>query len=277
MPRLRPQHSRVGSPAERRQEGLSSAIARATERVPMELSLSHDANRVWQYWRPPGSGVIELGMVRGREVALPTHFHEEDQITFVLSGRRSFIIGDELVVVTSGQGVHIPAGTPHRSLSESSGVNCFNLYTSPGTYAVCDLLSGLGRLWLKKDCIGWCDLSGVLAEYRCGTEPSSEWLGAVRVEKQFGQTVSQAAQRAGMSREGFSRRFRKLHGMAPHAFWLLQKLNDARRLLRTGECIAAVAEETGFADQSHLGRCFKRAFGVTPGRYRTEWLASHLF
>jgi AraC-like DNA-binding protein len=28
-----------------------------------------------------------------------------------------------------------------------------------------------------------------------------------------------------------------------------------------------VAQETGFADQSHLTRRFKRLVGVTPGRY----------
>lgn len=31
----------------------------------------------FQYWRPTAGGVIELGVVRGREVALPTHFHDE--------------------------------------------------------------------------------------------------------------------------------------------------------------------------------------------------------
>jgi AraC-like DNA-binding protein len=44
-------------------------------------------------------------------------------------------------------------------------------------------------------------------------------------------------------------------------------LNRARRLLRAGEPIAAVAAETGFADQSHLGRLFRRTFGTTPGAY----------
>jgi AraC-like DNA-binding protein len=80
-----------------------------------------------------------------------------------------------------------------------------------------------------------------------------------------------------MSREGFSRRFRKLHGIPPHAFWQLAKLNDARRLLRAGRSIAAVAAETGFSDQSHLGRWFRRVFGVTPGRFRAGLPASHLF
>jgi AraC-like DNA-binding protein len=32
--------------------------------------------------------------------------------------------------------------------------------------------------------------------------------------------------------------------------------------------VATVAQTTGFADQSHLHRLFKRMLGVTPGQYR---------
>jgi AraC-like DNA-binding protein len=73
-----------------------------------------------------------------------------------------------------------------------------------------------------------------------------------------------------MSREGYSRRFSRLYGMPPHSFQLTEKLNEARQLLRAGGRIAAIAADTGFADQSHLGRCFRRAFGVTPGQYRSD-------
>jgi transcriptional regulator GlxA family with amidase domain len=85
------------------------------------------------------------------------------------------------------------------------------------------------------------------------------------------EPVSRAAGRAGMSREGFSRMFARHHGMPPQAFWLMARLNHARELLRAGEGIAGVAVEAGFTDQSHLGRWFRRAFGVTPGRYRSGW------
>jgi AraC-like DNA-binding protein len=73
-----------------------------------------------------------------------------------------------------------------------------------------------------------------------------------------------------MTREGYSRRFRRLYGVAPDTFRLLSQLNLARGLLRQGAPIASVAAEAGFSDQSHLGRCFRRTFGVTPGRYRIE-------
>jgi AraC-like DNA-binding protein len=42
----------------------------------------------------------------------------------------------------------------------------------------------------------------------------------------------------------------------------------ARELLAAGEPPSAVAWATGFADQSHLTRHFRRAIGVPPGRYQ---------
>lgn len=235
--------------------------------TPARPPLALDSKGVWTYRRPPGGGIVELGTVHGLDVTLPIHFHEEDQVTFVLSGRRRFVIGGEVFGVGPGQGMHIPAGTPHRSLSEPSGVVCINLYLAPGAYAAPDVISGLARHWRRAGGIDWSDVVVVAEDHR-RSEKHSARPADEPISGESWETVSQAAHRAGMSREGFSRRFRRRHGMPPHAFWHLEKLNDARRLLRAGEPLAAVAAETGFADQSHLGRCFRRAFGVTPGRYR---------
>jgi AraC-like DNA-binding protein len=79
-----------------------------------------------------------------------------------------------------------------------------------------------------------------------------------------------------MSREGFTRRFKRLRGLPPEQFRLLYRLNDARQLLRAGEGIATVAAITGFSDQSHLGRSFRRFFGVTPSHYRNGSVAQRL-
>jgi len=36
--------------------------------------------------------------------------------------------------------------------------------------------------------------------------------------------------------------------------------------------LAAIAQETGFADQSHLTSTFRRETGLTPGRYRAAFI-----
>jgi AraC-like DNA-binding protein len=57
-------------------------------------------------------------------------------------------------------------------------------------------------------------------------------------------------------------------GLPPHAYLTQVRVRHARRLLAQGHPIVSVANATGFADQSHLTRHFKRILGVTPGQYR---------
>ena len=55
--------------------------------------------------------------------------------------------------------------------------------------------------------------------------------------------------------------------MTPHAFQINLRVEEARRLLAAGIPPAEVAATCAFADQPHLTRVFKRAVGVSPGRY----------
>jgi len=72
---------------------------------------------------------------------------------------------------------------------------------------------------------------------------------------------------AGMSRFQLCRQFHRCYGLPPHAYQLRLRLAEAKRLLAEGEPAAEVAAAVGFADQSHLNRRFKGAFGVTPGQF----------
>lgn len=45
------------------------------------------------------------------------------------------------------------------------------------------------------------------------------------------------------------------------------RIRHARNLLTRGIPIAQAALETGFVDQSHFTRCFRKVMGVTPGQY----------
>ncbi|OLF53611.1 AraC family transcriptional regulator [Pseudomonas chlororaphis] len=72
----------------------------------------------------------------------------------------------------------------------------------------------------------------------------------------------------GVDRFRLTRAFKAAYGLPPHAYLVQLRLAKARRLLAHGEQPAAVAMALGFADQSHLGRWFVRAYGMTPAAYR---------
>jgi AraC-like DNA-binding protein len=66
------------------------------------------------------------------------------------------------------------------------------------------------------------------------------------------------------------RAFSGAYGIAPHRYLTARRVDRARRLLLGDHAPAEVAALTGFHDQAHLTRQFKKLVGVTPGRYRSS-------
>ncbi|WP_324013842.1 AraC family transcriptional regulator [Aeromonas hydrophila] len=83
-------------------------------------------------------------------------------------------------------------------------------------------------------------------------------------------TLAQLSAVAGLTPSHFVRSFSRHYGMTPHAYLLDQRIRHARALLRRGEPLAEVALASGFADQAHFQRQFKRRVAATPGHYRTQ-------
>ncbi|HDZ8914352.1 TPA: AraC family transcriptional regulator [Aeromonas hydrophila] len=83
-------------------------------------------------------------------------------------------------------------------------------------------------------------------------------------------TLAQLSTVAGLTPSHFVRSFSRHYGMTPHAYLLDQRIRHARTLLRRGEPLAEVALASGFADQAHFQRQFKRRVAATPGHYRTQ-------
>lgn len=71
----------------------------------------------------------------------------------------------------------------------------------------------------------------------------------------------------GLDRFALSRQFRQLLGTSPHRYLVMRRLERAKALITAGESIAEAAFASGFSDQAHLNRHFKKALGMTPGRF----------
>lgn len=82
------------------------------------------------------------------------------------------------------------------------------------------------------------------------------------------RTLEELSQRVGMDKFQLVRLFHHHVGLPPHAYLNAVRVGHARRLLVEGASVAEVAGLTGFSDQSHLTRHFKRVFGFPPGQYR---------
>ena len=69
---------------------------------------------------------------------------------------------------------------------------------------------------------------------------------------------------SGYDRWQLSRDFRSFLGTSPYRYLTLRRLDKARSMLLENAAIADVAALCGFADQSHMGRQFKKTFGLSP-------------
>jgi AraC-like DNA-binding protein len=80
-------------------------------------------------------------------------------------------------------------------------------------------------------------------------------------------TLETLARHASMNKFVLVRAFRRVFGTTPHAYLMAVRLERARALLADGMRSIDASAATGFADQAHFSRWFKRRYGMTPAAY----------
>ncbi|MFJ7883077.1 AraC family transcriptional regulator [Pseudomonas sp. NPDC096917] len=73
---------------------------------------------------------------------------------------------------------------------------------------------------------------------------------------------------ASLSEAYLIRAFEQRYHMTPHAYLTNRRVQYAQAQLREGATIAAIAQQSGFSDQAHLQRVFKKHLAATPGQYK---------
>lgn len=64
------------------------------------------------------------------------------------------------------------------------------------------------------------------------------------------------------------RQFKNACGLTPHQFQIQSRVRKAQRLLEEGQSVIEAAYATGFCDQSHFDRCFRKIVRLTPNEYK---------
>ncbi|GGP32758.1 AraC family transcriptional regulator [Streptomyces melanogenes] len=100
-------------------------------------------------------------------------------------------------------------------------------------------------------------------------------LSAIHEDPSAPWTVESLAERAGLSRAAFARRFATLVGEPPMAYLTRWRMTTAARLLReTDAPLTSVAARTGYGSEFAFAKAFKREYGVAPGGYRRQTRAA---
>jgi len=253
--------------------GSVSALELAMQTEASAQPDAASASCVWRYCRR--SDGIEQAIWSGNfSLPLSCHFHPETQITTVLVGRRRFLTANGPVTVNAGETLIVPPGLPHQALGiDDDRTLSLNLYLHhPADALRRDSIVVPTPRWFGTDMaandlvLGDWAQTALMHSAECGFERTAEAIASMPPGDHL--SISAVASMRSMSREGFTRWFRRNVGMTPHAYRVARRLNRTRALLATGTAPAAAAAEAGFADQSHMGRHFRLAFGVTPGTYR---------
>ena len=202
------------------------------------------------------------------------HFHDHAQIVVVSAGWRSYATPFGTIRAEAGDILAIPSRMFHAP-SNSDRSSVLVLFLDPHhpvargirQPSVTNALSAR-RLEDILDCVA----TRLAAQKTPEQFQASSTLTKLITRDEA--SLRNVAEKLGFSPDGFTRSFHRCVGTTPAKYRVAHRLAKARSMIRSGAMLADVAFATGFSDQSHLGRCFLRAYGTTPAAYKSGLLTS---
>jgi len=114
-------------------------------------------------------------------------------------------------------------------------------------------------------------LASAAPHYQGGIAPTRLKRVLEYIDANLGEDVklSDLAGVADMSLYHFAKLFKQSTGESPHQFVLRRRIERAKKLLRNPEMsVLEASVRTGFSDQRHFAKVFRRMVGATPIGYR---------
>ncbi len=263
-----------------------------------------DTGRLWYL---PALPQVELLTGYYQQQVFPWHAHDGYCLSLQEQGTETIVFPDHQLQVRAGQLLILAPGQVHANYAHQRGqpwqyrsfylAPAFMQVLAPAGYGLpvfphrlLDdpvVFAQLRRVHQQLETGGYStraigDLEQALTQLLCRHSrpnlllpaPEPKLVGLPQLLLRIDQpgadrlTVAELAAEAGLSRFQFTRAFALATGLSPLAYFTQQRLSQAKLLLRQGASPVVAALETGFFDQSHFSRHFKRVVGVTPGQYR---------
>src|SRR5215813_689626 len=103
------------------------------ESVPLEVMSDMISRKVIS-----GDKAMVAQVFLKKGAVVPEHYHESEQITYILEGALKFEIEGKEIVVAKGEVLRIPSNVPHRAVALEDTLDL-------------DIFSPIRHDWIKKD------------------------------------------------------------------------------------------------------------------------------
>jgi AraC-like DNA-binding protein len=191
---------------------------------------------------------------------------------------RSFVVRSGRVDVSGLEELMQPG------LHEATGVRVPTRFVPQHPAQFRDTMLKTIGIWQRRDFLGQIEsqylatglVLSVLQSYSRGSSDSPDQPEFLNWSTSFMSlhlseplSISDMAERAGLSASRFSQVFRDRFGRPPHQFLLHLRIQRAQDLLQhTGLTMREISVQCGFSDVHHFAKTFRRLSGQTPGSYR---------
>lgn len=249
-------------------------------------------------FRNPKLSFLELRYVQDIPDCTKMHLHEELTITAIKKGSLNLIFNDTSLELLPNEIGIINNNIPHcATLNKESKEGCV-LYLQKEYLKKININFGLSYEIIKqkniyKSFINLCEcllndtvslmekeemfFSFCLILFPFESKPNNEQTEltlALHIKQYLDKNyleeliLSDLALMFDLSVVHLIRVFKKEFGLPIHSYILNKKVHFAKELLASDLSIVEVTQNSGFFDQSHLNRSFKRIFQISPKEYQ---------